>query len=61
MIEFHNKNKMSDKEVDDLILKIINDMKKSPGFGEVKIGIIDGKVSTIKPTPTYNLSIIRGN
>ncbi|MFA7360358.1 MAG: hypothetical protein WC139_04915 [Candidatus Kapaibacterium sp.] len=45
---------MSEKEVDDFLLHVVHELKKSPGYGEVSIGINNSKVVTIKPTPTYN-------
>lgn len=53
-LEFKNMNKMSDKEVDDFLLHVVHELKKSPGYGEVSIGINNSKVVTIKPTPIYN-------
>lgn len=61
MFEFKNNGKMSDEEIDDFILKIVHELKKSPGYGEVLIGINNGKVNIIKPTSTYNLGANKKN
>ena len=61
MLEIKNMNKMTDKEIDDFIIKIVDEIKKSPGYGEVSIGINNSRVVTIKPTPTYNFGVNKKN
>lgn len=55
MISVNNLNKMTDKEINTLIVEIIEEIKKKPGNGEINIGIRGNKVRIIKPSPTYNI------
>ncbi len=61
MIEFKNLCKMTEKEIDDFIIKIVHEIKQSTGYGEVSIGINNSRVVTIKPTPTYNFGANKKN
>jgi hypothetical protein len=52
---------MSDDEIASLIIGFIKEIKKKPGYGDVLIGIRNGKVITIKPAPVYNIGANKKN